>query len=105
MKTPPDKRIVLNFHSLPSKNAAFRWKAAMAFEPGSTDGDVIAIEVTDGDGSRVEAGILEFAGLRLKVRDGATSLTCAQFVAGKHESSVWLHRKGRPSSPGVLTFE
>ena len=105
MKTPDDKRIVLNYHSLPSKNAAFRWKAVLTFEPGSGDGDVAAIDVFDGDGGKVESGVLEFAGCRLNVKDGKTSISCGDFVKGKHDPSLWLHRKGRPSSPGVVTFE
>ena len=105
MKTPDDKRIILTYHSLPSKNAAFRWKAQLTFEPGSTDDDVAGMEVFDGDGSYVAACVLELAGIRLKVRDGKTSIRCGDFVKGKHDPSVWLHRKGRPSSPGVVTFE
>jgi hypothetical protein len=105
LRTPGDKRIILNYHSLPSKNAAFRWKAVLVFEPGSADGDEAEIEVFDGDGSKVESGILEFAGRRLKVKDGRTSITCGDFAKGKHDPSLWLHRKGRPSSPGVVTFE
>ena len=105
MKTPDDKRIIFTYHSLPSKNAAFRWKARLVFEPGSRDGDLAEMEVFDGDGCKVELGVLEFAGLRLKVKDGRASITCGDFVKGKHEPSIWLHRKGRPSSPGVVTFE
>ena len=105
MKTPGDKRIVLTYHSLPSKNAAFKWKASLALEPGSVDGDAAQIDVFDGDGARVESGILEFAGQRLKVKDGNTSITCGDFAKGKHDPSLWLHRSGFPPSPGVLTFE
>ena len=105
MKTPDDKRIILTYHSLPSKNAAVRWKARLTFEPGSTDDDVAEMEVFDGEGGNVPAGVLEFAGLRLKVKDGRTSIRCGDFVKGKHEPSIWLHRKGFPSSPGVVTFE
>ena len=105
MKTPDDKRIILTYHSLPSKNAAFRWKVRLTFEPGSSDDDIAQMEVFDGDGSYVESGILEFAGLRLKVKDGKTSIRCGDFVKGKHDPSLWLHRRGRPSSPGVVTFE
>ena len=105
MKTPSDKRIVLNYHSLPSKNAAFRWKASLVFEPGSGDGDVAEIEVFDGDGAKVESGILELAGRRLKVKEGRASISCGDFAKGKHDPSLWLHRRGRPSSPGVVTFE
>ena len=105
MKTPDDKRITLTYQSLPSKNATFRWKARLTFEPGSTDNDVAEMEVFNGDGVNVASGILEFAGLRLKVKDGRTSVRCGDFVKGKHDPSIWLHRKGSPSSPGVVTFE
>ena len=105
MKTPDDKRIIFTYHSLPSKNAALRWKARLVFEPGSTDEDVAEMEVFDGDGNKVASGILEFAGQRLKVKDGKTSISCGDFVKGKHEPSIWLHRAGHPSSPGVVTFE
>ena len=105
MKTPDDKRIILTYHSLPSKNAALRWKARLVFEPGSTDEDVAEMEVFDGAGGSVEYGILEFAGQRLEVKGGRTSITCGDFVKGKHEPAIWLHRKEHPSSPGVVTFE
>ena len=105
MRTPGDKRIILTYHSLPSKNAAFRWKACLVFEPGSTDEDIAEMEVLDGEGGKVESGMLEFAGLLLKVKDGKTSIKCGDFAKGRHEPSLWLHRKGRPSSPGVVTFE
>ena len=45
------------------------------------------------------------AGQRLAVRDGAASITYADFVKGKHEPAIWLYRKGKAPVPGALTFE
>ena len=40
-----------------------------------------------------------------KVRAGKGRLRCGDFVRGKHEPGIWLHRKGQPPVPGALTFE
>lgn len=105
MKTPADKRIVLTFYSLPTARPAQRWKAQIVFEPGSCDGSPAAITVTDGAGEPVQAGIFELAGRSLPVSRGRASIPCADFAAGRHESGIWLRRKGMSPVPGALTFE
>lgn len=105
MRTPADKRVVFTLYSHPMKEAKLRWKATLAFEPGSTDRSFAALEIKDGEGGPVEKGVFEFAGAKIKVKDGVGRLKCAQFVKGKHEGAIWLHRKGQPPVPGALTFE
>ena len=105
MKTPTDKRIVLTFYSHPTKDPKLRWKAQLAFEPGSGDDAFAALEVVDGEGAPVASGVFEFAGAQTRVRGGNGRLACAAFVKGKHETAIWLHRKGMKPIPGALTFE
>ncbi|MBO7721524.1 MAG: hypothetical protein J6T01_03865 [Kiritimatiellae bacterium] len=105
MKTPADKRIILTFHSIPSRNAATRWKARVVFEPSSTDDTVAAVTVVDGAGAPVKEGVLELAGLSLAVKDGCAAVRCGDFVKGKHSIKLRLVREGLPAWPGVLTFE
>lgn len=105
MKTPADKRIVLTYYSHPMKDLELRWKAHLTFEPGSTDETDALVDIADGNGDPVASATLELAGQRIKVADGRGALRCGDFVRGKHEGAIWLHRKGRPPVPGALTFE
>lgn len=104
MRTPADKTVAFTFMSHPARDARLRWKAVLAFPPGATAESRLSIAVTDGDGEPVEEGVFEFAGRRLEVRGGVASIAYADFVAGKHEVPLWLHREGLPSIPGGLTF-
>ena len=52
----------------------------------------------------VKDAVFEFAGKELPVKDGAASMTFAEFIAGKHSVPIWLHRKGKKPVPGVPTF-
>lgn len=105
MKTPADKRIVFTFYSHPMKNVKHRWKAHLAFNPGSTDDSSAELDVVDGEGAAVAEGTFEIAGRRLAVKDGQASLRCGDFVKGKHEVAIWLYRPGVEPVPGALTFE
>ena len=78
MKSPSDKKIVFFFHSHPTKDIKMQWRA--------------------------EDAVFEFAGKELPVKDGAASMTFAEFIAGKHSVPIWLHRKGKKPVPGVPTF-
>lgn len=104
MRTPPDKTIAFTFASHPEKDAALRWTARLTFPPGAAAETVLPIEVRDGTAAPVPSAVFEFAGRRLNVVDGRASLTYAEFVRGKHETALWLHRPGRPPIPGGLTF-
>ena len=105
MKTPADKRITFTLYSHPMKDLKMRWKAWLAFEPGSTDETAAGLTVVDGEGTPVAEGELEFAGMRTAVRDGKGSVSCGDFAKGKHEQAIWLYRKGAAPVPGALTFE
>lgn len=105
MTTPADKRIILTFYSHPMKDLKQRWKALLEFAPGSTDDSSAIITINDGDGVPVESGVFEFAGQSTVITAGRGELRCGDFVKGKHETSIWLHRKGLPPVPGALTFE
>ena len=59
----------------------------------------------DGDGRNVDVAVLEFAGKRIDVRDGKAQISYADFIAGKHEKSIWVYRHGILPIPGFLAFE
>ena len=105
MKTPADKTIMLTLYSHPTKDLKMRWKAQLVFAPGSTDDTPAEITINDGEGTPVAAGIFEFAGARTPIRDGRGAIRCGDFAKGKHETAIWLHRKGMLPIPGALTFE
>ena len=59
MKTPPDKRIVFTLYSHPMKDLRQRWKATLAFEPGSTDDSDANLVINDGCGDPIAEGTFE----------------------------------------------
>ena len=79
---------------------AARYTMADAVEIRYMDAEGRAHETSDA----VASGVFEFAGQKLKVKDGEASMTFAQFVAGKHSVPIWLHREGMKPIPGVPTF-
>lgn len=87
------------------KDVKQRWKARLIFAPGSTDDDSAVLTIVDGEGNAIESGIFEFAGASIAVTAGTGKLRCGDFVKGKHDGAIWLHRKGQPPVPGALTFE
>jgi len=105
MKTPADKQITLTLYSHPMKDQKMRWKAFVVFAPGSTDDSSAEVTIADGEGTPISAAELEFAGARIAVKDGKGALRCGDFAKGKHESAIWLYRKGVAPVPGALTFE
>ncbi len=104
MKTPPDKRLIITFHSHQTKDRAMWWKAQVVFEPGSVADTILQISVVDGLDVPVAAGVLELAGQRLEVHDGKTQISYRDFIAGKHEKALWLYRDNMLPIPGALTF-
>ena len=82
-----------------------RWKAQSVFAAGSADDTPAEITMVDGEGTPIAAATFEFAGTKTPIRDGAGALRCGDFIKGKHESAIWLHRKGMWPIPGALTFE
>ena len=104
MNTPPDKTIAFTFVSLMTAEPEQRWIAHMTFPPGSDGDTVLQIEIIDGVDAPVREGTFEFAGLSLRVCDGLATIRYEDFVKGKHEVPVWLHRRGMPPVPGGLTF-
>ena len=105
MKTPADKTITLTFYSHPMKDLKMRWKAQLVFAAGSTDGTPAEITINDGEGAPIPSGQFEFAGQKTPIKAGKGKLLCGDFVKGKHESAIWLYRKGKAPVPGALTFE
>ena len=105
MKTPADKTITLTLYSHPMKDLKMRWKAQIVFAAGSTDDTPAAITMADGEGTPIAEAAFEFAGAKTPIRDGAGALRCGDFIRGKHEPAIWLHRKGVGPIPGALTFE
>ncbi len=105
MKTPPGKQITMTFHSHPTKHLYMRWKMQLHFPAGAGEDAVLPLTVVDGEGAPVDVAVLEFAGKRIRVRDGKAALSYADFIAGKHAKSIWLYRHGMLPIPGSLTFE
>ena len=105
MKTPTDKTITLTLYSHPTKDLKMRWKAQLVFAPGSTDETPAEITINDGEGSPVAEATFEFAGRMTPIRNGMGAIRCGDFIKGKHEPAIWLHRKGVWPIPGALTFE
>lgn len=105
MKTPPDKTVVFALYSHPMKDLKKRWKATLTFPAGSTDESSAVLRINDGEGVPIPSGTFEFAGAQIRVREGLGELRCGDFVKGKHEPAIWLHRRGMTPVPGALTFE
>ena len=103
MKTPADKTVTFTYSSHPTKDVSWRWTATLTFPSGATAETPLSVTVVNGDNEPVD-GTFEFAGRRIPVRDGRARLTYADFIAGKHEKAIWLHRKGLEPIPGSLTF-
>ena len=104
MTSPPDKTIAFTYMALPLVPHTHRWTAKVTFPPGSTAECDLPVEVKDAAGKPLASGTLEIAGRRLRVRDGQASIRFADFVAGKHESKLFLHRRGCAPAAGDLTF-
>lgn len=105
MKVPEGKTLSFTFASHPVESARLRWKAKLTFPGGAGADAVLPIRVVDGEENPVAAGRLELAGKTLVVADGASSISYADFIRGKHEPALWLHRDGEKPVPGLLTFE
>jgi len=105
MKSPIDREIVFSFGSHPTKDLTWRWAARLVFPPGATAETVLKIHLVDGYAAPIAEGVFEFAGSRLPVRNGLAEITYADFVRGKHEVPLWMHRPGIEPIPGGLTFE
>lgn len=104
MRTPADKTIVFTFGSHPMKDSSQRWLARLTFPAGADETTDLPITIVDGEENPVADGLFEFAGRGLPVKDGRTSIAYADFISGKHETALWLHRRGMPPVPGGLTF-
>lgn len=100
----PDKEIKFVFGSHPEKNAKLRWSAVVTFPANSTEATILPIEVMDGESVPVSEGIFEWAGKRTSIKQGKGQITYGEFLAGKHETALWLYRNGMKPVPGGLTF-
>jgi len=103
MKTPPDKTVAFTYVSHPTKDISWRWTATLTFPAGADETTGLPLEIVDGN-SRPVTGTFEFAGQKLPVTDGKGTLSYVDFIRGKHEPAVWLHRKNIEPIPGSLTF-
>ena len=93
MQTPEEKTITFTLHSQPMKDPKARWKVSVTFAAGSSDASPAEVTAVDGDG------------MKIALQNGKGTFRCADFVAGKHESAVWMYRPGMSPVPGMLTFE
>ena len=105
MKTPEGKTIAFTFMSQPTHDPKGCWVAKVTFPGGSDERSILPIEIVQGDGAPVPEAVFVLAGRRLAVRDGKARIAFADFVRGRHETALWLHRKDVPEPmPGGLTF-
>ena len=105
MNTPEGKTIAFTFMSQPTADPIGCWVAKVTFPGGADSTSILPIEVTQGDGKPVPKAVFEFAGKRIPVLDGHARISYADFVKGKHETGLWLHRDDVPRPmPGGLTF-
>ena len=95
----------MTLSSPPPKDLKMRWKAQLVCAAGSTDETPAEITMVDGEGTPIKAAIFEFAGEKTPIKGGKGAIRCGDFVKGKHETAIWLHRKGMWPIPGALTFE
>ena len=103
MKTPPDKTVTFVYASHPTKDVSWRWEAKLTFPAGADEKTLLPLEIVNGEGTPV-TGTFEFSGRQIPVKYGRGTLRYADFIAGKHATAVWLHRKGIVPIPGILTF-
>ena len=95
----------MTFVSHPVKDFSLRWWAYLKFPSGIEEADgMLTVTVTDWNDRPVPSATLELFGRMSQIRDGAAEFPYADFAAGKHAKSVWLHRKGCDPVPGALTF-
>ena len=104
MKTPADKTVVFTYVSHPIKSLKMRWQATLTFPAGADGKTLLPFSFEDGEGAPIESGQFEFSGRMIDIKAGKGSLAYADFVKGKHETAVWMHRKGMEPIPGSLTF-
>jgi len=104
MKTPDDKTVIFTYYSHPEKDLKMRWLMKLTFPSGATGETPLAIEIVDGEDNPIESGTMDVAGCRVPIRNGVGSFPFVDFVKGKHEGAIWLHRDGLPPVPGALTF-
>ena len=90
--------------SHPTKSLKMRWCGYVTFPDGAVAGDELPIEVKDGEKNPVKAGTLELFGASIAIVDGKGSLKYEDFIKGKHETGIWLYRRGFLPIPGGLTF-
>lgn len=96
--------IHFTFMSHPTPELSIRWQAVVTLPVELKPETALPIEVADGNGEPVAEATFEFAGRRLKVKDGKASITYAEFLKGKSNTALWLYRKGHWPIPGGLTF-
>lgn len=104
MKVPEGKTITFTFASHQVKDVKLRWAVNVTF-PGGAEGDaMLRVHAEDGEGTPVAKGFFEFAGRSVAIEDGEGAIRYADFVAGKHETAIWMKRPGMEPIPGALTF-
>ena len=104
MKTPDDKTVIFTYYSHPEKDLRMRWVMKLTFPAGATAETPLRLDIVDGENAPVASGLMEVAGCKVAIRDGEGTFPYADFVKGKHEGAIWLHREGMPPVPGALTF-
>lgn len=104
MRTPKGKKVIFTFVSPVAKDRKACWMASLIFKSDAGEDAVFDILVKDGEDTPVPEAVFEFAGCALKVKSGKASISYKDFIKGKHESAIWLHRPGFPATPGLLTF-
>ena len=104
MKSPENKTLSFLFHCVPGTRSQDAWALRVTLPPGTTAKTQILVDAV-GEGSKpITKGTFEFMGTRVKIAKGIGHISLEQFMAGIHETGVWMMRPGHPPVPGALTF-
>lgn len=104
MKVPDGKTITFTFVSHQVKDLKQRWAVNLTFPGGAGSDAMLRLHAEDGEGTPISKGFFEFAGMSVRIVDGEGEVKYADFVAGKHETAIWMKRPGMDPVPGALTF-
>lgn len=104
MKTPDGKNVRIVFASHQMKNTLERWWASVSFPAGTCGDGQLPVSATDWENRPLDKAVFECFGICIPIKNGKGSVSCADFIKGKHATAVWMHRDGMKPVPGSLTF-
>ena len=100
----PDKTLFFFFRSIPMSLNEDMWIVKITLPPNAGENTPMFVSATDGNEVPLDSAVFELMGCRADITDGHGTLPYGDFVKGMGETAVWMHRPGRESVPGGLTF-